>query len=115
MADLTKQAVVPGGLTPAFAAASGGGDKVVAPSPNTFLVVKNGGGSSITVTIVTPRVDPRTGLAEADAGGSVPNGAERWFGPLHPDVYGDPADAGKVAVTYSGVTSVTVGAFEAGN
>lgn len=112
MADLAKQSVVQSGLTPAFAAAAGGGDKLPSPTSRSWLVVKNGGGAPITVTVVTPRVDPRTGLAEADAVVSVTNAQERWIGPIHPEVYGDPADAGKAAVTYSAVTSVTVGYFE---
>lgn len=112
MADLAKQAVVQTGLSPAFAAAAGGGDKLPNPTSKAWLVVKNGGGAPITVTVATPRTDPRTGLAETDAIVSVTNAQERWIGPLHPEVYGDPADSGKVAVTYSAVTSVTVGYFE---
>jgi hypothetical protein len=107
MAHLTKELVSLGGLAPTFAAAAGGGD-TFDPDADTMLVVKNGGGASITVTIATPKVDPKTGLAEADAGGSVPNAGERWFGPFPYETFADPANQGRASIAYSGVTSVTV-------
>ena len=101
------------GLAPAFAAANAGGDKLPSPSTRSWLVVKNASGAPITVTIATPRVDPVTKLAEADWVTSVPaTTGERWIGPLDPSVFGDPADSGKAAVTYSAAASVTVGYFE---
>jgi hypothetical protein len=112
MADLAKQSITLLGVAPAYVAAAGGGDKIVGPSERVFLHVKNGGGSPQTVTVATPRTDPETGLAEADVAVSVPAGGERMIGPFRASTFGDPADAGKAAVTYSGVTSVTVGCFE---
>lgn len=109
MALLTTQQITNAGLNPSFAAAAGGGDKIKAED-NVFLVVKNGGGASITVTITTPATSGE-GLAIADPAISVTNGQERWIGPFK-DEFRDAA--GEVSVAYSGVTSVTVGAFRLG-
>ena len=108
MAHLTKQLVSLVGLTPTFTAAAGGGD-TLDPDADTFLVVKNAGGSPITATIATPKTDPKTGLAEADVAVSVPaTTGEKWIGPLPFETYADPANQSRAAVTYSAVTSVTV-------
>lgn len=109
MAVLSPQTVSNNGLNPTFAAASAGGDKIAADS-RTFLVVKNGGGSSITVTVVTPATV--SGLAVADLAVTVPNAGERWIGPFAPGAFADAN--GQASITYSAVTSVTVGAFRAG-
>ncbi len=110
MALLTTQQIANSGLNPSFVAAAGGGDTFRAED-TVFLVVKNGGGSSITATIATPATSSE-GLAIADAAVSVTNGQERWIGPFK-DEFRDPA-TGLVTVTYSGVTSVTVGVFRLG-
>lgn len=111
MATLAKQTILPAGLNPTFAAAAGGGDKVQA-GPAVFLVVKNGGGAPITVTIDDPTsVSPAGAQAfNPDLSVSVTNAQERWIGPLT-DRFTNPAD-GLVAWTYSGVTTVTVGVFQ---
>ncbi len=104
MAVLTQQQVTLGsGLAPSFGAAAGGGDKVQ-PGPTSFLVVKNGGGSPITVTIDS-KVPSNYGT-DVNEGGSVPNGSERWYGPLTAQRFG--GVDGLVDIAYSGVTSVTV-------
>lgn len=107
MANLSYTRIVLSGLNPTLVAASGGGD-LVAPNERGFLRVKNGGGSSITVTIPTPGVT-KFGLAEPDITVAVPAGEERVIGPLRFDLV-DPTSKA-IPVTYSGVTSVTVGAF----
>lgn len=106
MAKIEEQLVTLAGVAPAYTAASGGGD-TFDPDADTFLHVKNGSGGSITVTVVTPRSDPRTGLAEADAAVAVPAGAERMLGPFPFETFADPA-TGLGNITYSGVTSLTV-------
>jgi hypothetical protein len=104
VALLTTQTIAATGLTPAYASASGGGDTVRVVR-NLFLHVKNGGGSSITVTLATPgTVD---GLAIADRAVTVANGAESMI-PIT-DVYR--ASSGLASISYSGVTSVTVAAI----
>ncbi|MEU9972346.1 hypothetical protein [Streptomyces sp. NPDC051014] len=86
-------------------AAAAGGD--TAPTgPGRFLYVKNGSGSSITVTVATP--GEISGLAIADPTISIGAGKAGTI-PLSRLFAG--AD-GRAAVTYSAVTTVTVGAFE---
>jgi len=106
MATLATQSITTAGITPTFAAAAGGGDKCL-PGEGTYLHVKNGGGSPVTVTLVTPAtVDT---LAVADRAVVVANGAEALI--AVPDtLYRNPT-GGLADITYSGVTSVTVGVF----
>lgn len=109
MAALTTQSVVASGLTPAFVAATGGGD-TCAPGDRNFLVVKNASGAPITVTLAAfPDTSP-WGAAIPDPTVSVPAAGERWIGPLVGSQYGNPT-TGQVGITYSGVTSLTVGVF----
>ena len=111
MATLAKQTITPTGLNPTYTAAAGGGDKVQA-GPNVFLHVKNGGGAPITVTIDDPTSVGPSGAQSfnPDLSVSVTNAQERMIGPLT-DRFTNPAD-GLVAITYSGVTTVTVAAFQ---
>jgi hypothetical protein len=110
MATLAVQSITRTGLGPTFAAAAGGGDAAPCGDDN-FLVVKNGGGSSITVTVAVPAgASGYPGMAYANTIVTVPNGAERWVGPLKAPVYMDPT-TGLAQITYSAVTSVTVGVF----
>jgi hypothetical protein len=51
------------------------------------------------------------GLAIADGGGSVTNAQSRLFGPFPAEIYADPT-TGLCNLTYSGVTTVTVGVFK---
>lgn len=109
MAVLTVQTIdrAGDGLTPAFAAADVAGDQW----PNdgtTFLVVKNGSGAPITATIVTPQ--NVAGLGVADLTVTVPAAGERWVGSFPQPTFN--ATNGRASVTYSAVTSVTVGAFK---
>ena len=107
MATLATQSITTAGITPTFAAAAGGGDKCL-PGAGTYLHVKNGGGSPITVTLATPATVDGT-LAVGDRAVVVANAAEAKI--AVPDtLYRDPAD-GLASITYSGVTTVTVGVF----
>jgi hypothetical protein len=110
MATLTVQPLTAAGSTPTFGAAAGGGDKVQ-PGDHTFIVVKNGGGSPITVTIDDPTTQAPAGAAafNPDASISVGNGSEKWIGPLPASRFA--GTDGLAAITYSGVTSVTVAAI----
>lgn len=94
------------GVTYAPVAASVGGDKV-SPGPGLVLIT-NGGGSTITVTIAVPGND-KYGHALADITVSIPAAGVRAIGPFSNDL-ADPSD-GLVAITYSAVTSVTIGAL----
>lgn len=77
--------------------------------PGTTLVVENGSGSSITVTV--PSTATVYGLAVDDAGGPVAAGATASFRIPPLTVAGQPTDAaegaGRVLVNYSAVASVT--------
>lgn len=112
MATLTVNTVSLSGLRDdnALVAAAGGGDSFL-PSKDTYIRVNNGGGSPITVTVTTVQNDPTTGLAIADVSVSVTNAQSRLIGPFPAEAFADPTD-GLADITYSGVTSVTVGAFK---
>lgn len=86
-------------------AAAGGGD-TAQTGAGVFLAVANGDSGSHTVTIAHPgTVD---GLAVADRAVAVPAG-QTFLIPMI-DGYRDPS-TGRAAITYDGVTSVTVGVF----
>jgi hypothetical protein len=106
MAKIEEQVVTLAGVAPAYTAAAGGGD-TFDPDADTFIHVKNGHTSPQTVTVVTPRTDPRTGLAEADVAVSVPNAGERMIGPFPFETFADPV-TGLGSLTYSGVTALTL-------
>lgn len=107
MATLTKQQIVQAGLNPSFSAAAGGGD-IVAPGDTTYLHVKNASGGSINVTV--DNVTPSNYGTDADLVVAVPAAGERIIGPLPASRFARASD-GMVAITYSGVTSLTIGAF----
>jgi hypothetical protein len=108
MAVLTVTDVTPvTGVVQTLTAAAGGGDSFPNADGRTYFVVTNGGGSSITVTINS--VTPCDQGADHDGGGAVANGTTRTFGPFQPRRFNNAS--GAIDVTYSGVTSVTVGAF----
>ncbi|MFN7019900.1 MAG: hypothetical protein ACK4WH_01055 [Phycisphaerales bacterium] len=112
MADITPVAPAFAGVNPAPTAANSGGDALVNPRGNAILVVANGGGGSINVTIAVG-----SGFTTRPADGTfpsqtvsnlvvaVPAGATRVIGPI-PPAYND--GNGKAQISYSGVTSVTV-------
>lgn len=107
MAQLSVQQVINTGLVPSFAAATAGGDKIP-PGDTTWLYVKNGGVASVTVTVDS--VAPSSYGTDVDLVVAVAAGAERLIGPITAQRFAAVAD-GLATVTYSGVTSVTVGAF----
>lgn len=108
MATLSTQTIVAAGLDPTYAAASGGGDKVV-PGPTTFLHVINGGGSSVTVTVATPG-NFYAAVANPDLTVTVGASGEQMI-PIPATPFADSSDSGLASITYSGVTSVTVAAL----
>jgi len=111
MAALAHQDIGFAGTNITYTAASGGGD-TTNPDDRVFLLVKNGGGSSINVTITVPgstfeQVNP-------DVVVSVPNGGERFIGPLNEGLTAAETFT-VVLIAYSGVTSVTVAAVRVGD
>lgn len=113
MAILTVQSIVKTGLNPTLVAASGGGDSF-ANTGNEELDVVNGGGGAITVTIPAQKGCDEFGVTNTahDIVVSVPAGQTRRIGAIAPRQYNDVN--GRAQVAYSGVTSVTVGAFSMG-
>lgn len=104
MATLTVQTVDRAGLVgdPTVAAA-GGGDNWANTGAEIF-VVKNGGGGSINVTLdIQSTVD---GQAVTDRVVAVAAGVTKFMGPFPTANYND--GNGRMNVTYSGVTTVTV-------
>jgi len=84
-------------------AAAGGGDDF-ANTSGCFLVVYNGDASPITVTFDSTKVsDLGTDVNVVE---SVAATTYQIFGPFHAGRYG-----ASLGITYSAVTSVTVGAF----
>jgi hypothetical protein len=108
MATLAYQQVKTSGVALSLAAANGGGDSIP-PNANGALVVKNGGGSGITVTVVVPG-NTKYGPANPDIAVSVAAGATELIGPLPNDLRNP--TTGLVDLTYSGVTTVTVGGIQ---
>lgn len=103
MAQLTVQVSSLSGTAPAFVAAAAGGDSFV-NNGGTVLHVKNAGAGAITATIDS--ASPCSYGFDHDISVSIPAGAERIIGPFNQTRFST-----TVNVTYSGVTSVTVGAF----
>lgn len=109
-ANLTTN-IVTSDFLPALVAATVSGDAYVNDG-RTFLVVTNGGGAPITVTVAVQRTTIKVPGAGTVTFAAIPvtvnAGVTKWISvPQGP--YNN--DSGRVVVTYSGVTSVTVGAF----
>lgn len=107
MATLAYHQVAIAGTDPAPAAAAGGGDKI-APNDRGALLYANGSGADITVTVVVPGND-KYGSARPDRDVVVTAGESRLIGPFPADLAGTD---GLVAITYSGVTSLTVSGIQ---
>lgn len=105
MAVLSVNKVIRGGLSENNVAANAGGDLL----PNTgveWLEFANTSGSAITVTI-NGYVD---GVAVAIQTVSVPaTTGRKKVGPFPPSIYNNASN--QVSITYSAVTSLTVGAY----
>lgn len=103
------------GTAVAPAAASAGGDTLSNPRGGCYLKVNNGGGGSINVTIAAGAnpTRPADGQFPAMTVGAnvvaVANGTNKIIGPI-PSCYND--SGGLVQISYSGVTSVTVEAYD---
>jgi hypothetical protein len=113
MATLTVSDIVSTGLTDALVAANSGGDDFVASDDQRyFLEIANGGGSSITVTIagqVSQSEQAGVGpVSVSSIAVAVAASARKKIGPITRAYI---RQDGKVQITYSAVSSVTVGAF----
>ena len=90
-----------------YDSAAAGGDQFVNDG-NIVLLVRNGSGSSVTVTI-TPGQAPYAGGAYSPLAVAVPAGDNYLIGPFRVDVYND--NSNYVQITYSATTSVTLKAI----
>jgi hypothetical protein len=112
MATLTVATIAETGLTSTLAAAAAGGDQFANPEDQTTLFeIANASGGSINVTFATQVASaPVAGAGNVTLSNrvvAVANGARMLIGPF-PARFNDAS--GFVQVTYSGVSSVTVGA-----
>ncbi len=112
MADLTVQEIALAGLVDSAAAAAAGGDDF-ANDGNTFLKIINGSGGSINVTAASNYTSPPTGTAQSDNVVAVGAGVTALIGPFPQSGFND--DDGKVNITYSATTTVTVAAISMGS
>jgi len=112
MAELTVQQITEAGGAATYVSAAGGGD-TADNNGNMFLHIKNGSGGEITVTItaVTTSVDSGMygDLTKANAIIAIAGGAQAFIGGFAPAAFND--GNGEVAITYSGVTSLTIAAL----
>lgn len=108
---ITPQTVTSTGLAPAYEPANVAGNSFRMQASR-VLHVKNGSGSSVTVTIPTPAsVDQLVdGLAVPDRTIAVAAGTDRLIGLSTIAAYKQPG--GVANVDYSAVTSVTVAVFD---
>ncbi|OXE37550.1 MAG: hypothetical protein CGW95_01140 [Phenylobacterium zucineum] len=113
MAALTVQSIVQAGLTPAYAAASAGGDTFQNTNDETtFLHVKCGAtGATVTINPFITSLKA-TGIGQVTVAAIsviIAASSERMIGPFPQYVFTD--TGGNVNVTYSQVATVTVAAI----
>tara|TARA_R110002020_G_scaffold1629_3_gene7340 strand:+ start:3027 stop:3371 length:345 start_codon:yes stop_codon:yes gene_type:complete len=112
MAELTLQQITESGVSITYSAAAGGGD-TADNSGSTFLHIKNGGGSEITATITAETTSVESNiygdLTKANASIAIAASGEAFIGPFKPAAFNDGDSA--IAITYTGVTSVTIAAL----
>lgn len=112
MATLSVTNLSSSGLAQTLAAAGGSGDQFTNDG-QTFLVVSNGSGSSIDMTIAAQTTSAtKQGMEDITYSNKVvalADGATKMIGPFATGTYNDAN--GRVQVTYSSAISVTVAAF----
>lgn len=103
MADLTTQAPGITGNDVTYTAASAGGDTI---EPGAAIHVKNGDDASVNVTIPS-YINCNQGF-DHDLVVAVPAGDDRFIGPFDTRFVNG---AGRIGISYSAVTDVTVAAL----
>lgn len=114
MAILTPQPLTTQGIEPTFHGASAGGDSFLNDG-NTYIHIKNGHSGPQTVTLTSIDSARTTTLGEfplADLEIVVPDDEERIAGPFPQTRFNDAN--GRVSMTYSGVTALTVAVIRQG-
>ena len=97
---------VTGVQVPITTAANAGGD-TFDNDGRTIFVAKNASGGAITITFDS--VTPSNQGTDVNPAASVPAGQTYFFGPFDPNRFNDVN--GRVGVSYSGVTLLTIDAF----
>jgi hypothetical protein len=97
------------GLSVALAAATAGGD-VVPNSGGVVILVHNGSGATVTVTVTSYQSNIPHGTAKTNFALPVAAGATGVIGPLDATAWNNPT--GNVELAYSAATTVTVGAYK---
>lgn len=110
MATLTVATVSRAGVDLGAAAAAAGGDEFVNTGKE-ILYIKDTAGGGLTLTIATPGTSD--GLAVAERTVVIANNEEKLIGPFQPTGLYNDGD-GRVQLTYSDVTGVTVAVFNPG-
>ena len=110
MATLTRINPAESGTVATGAAAAGGGDVVDNTDGKTLLLIHNGDGSSVNVTITaqnTSFTDGKLGaITKSTQVVAVAGGARKIIGPFPANVYNNAS--GQLAITYSAVTSLYI-------
>lgn len=113
MAAVSSQTIVPAGIVPTYAAANASDTIAMDDAENTYIHVKNGGGSSINVTVTAQETSRRVpGIGNVTISNlvvAVANGAEKIIGPFSKAFIDS---SGNLNVAFSATSSVTYGAFK---
>jgi hypothetical protein len=109
MATLTVQLPAAAGEVISLTAAAGGGDEY-ANGGREMFVCDNADASPMTVTFTAQRACDLGSLHDSGPH-TVTNATRKYFPGLDPNRFND-GDTNRVAVTYSAVTSVTVGVLK---
>jgi hypothetical protein len=105
MATLTTQVPTRLGITPTYAAVTGGGDACEC-SNDIMLHFKNTNAATYTVTLVSPAGNsPFANNAYTSAGVVIPaTTGDKMIGPIDPGLFKDPT-TGLCSITYTGTTT----------
>lgn len=105
MATLSTQQPTRLGITPTYAAVTGGGDACEV-GDNVFLHFKNTNAATYTVTLVSPAGNsPFTNNPYTSAGVVIPaTTGDKMIGPVSPLLFKDPT-TGLCSITYTGTTT----------
>lgn len=115
MATLTVQTVTSSGVTPTYVSAAVAGDQVANPDGDTFVHVKNTSTASKVVTVTAQQTSvsnvPGYGtLTKSSVTVTVPaTTGDKLIGPFPLLAFNNAS--GRLAVTYSAVTSLTIAAL----
>lgn len=104
MATLTVVTTTLAGTAAAAASCAAGGD-VFPNNGKTLVEITNGSGGSLTPTFAATGT-LQNGAVIASVATAIAAGVTRVFGPFPPELFNN--SSGQVAITYSGVTSLTI-------